>query len=76
MTPKEFIDIIKMDAKEFIDIIKPEHDRDSCSDEKLNNGFYSRNGRDWYGRCTRCMYLEIAEKGEIPVGFDGELCTG
>lgn len=57
-----------MDAVEFINIVHPEHCRTSCSDEKTDNGFYSRNGETWHGRCTRCMYLQII-KGEAPEGI-------
>ena len=54
-----------MTAKEFVDIIVPEHNRTSCSDEDKNNGFYSRNC-EGYGRCTRCMWLEIIDGVDIP----------
>jgi hypothetical protein len=72
-----------MDAIEFIDIIRPEHDRTSCSDDDINNGFFTRNGGDWHGRCTRCMYLQIIEndddwkKAQLSGGgFDPEDCFG
>lgn len=71
MTKKE------MTAKELIDILRPEHDRTSCSDEDRNNSFYSRLGHpDWYGRCTRCMWLDIADGVELPEDFDPELAFG
>lgn len=56
-----------MTALEFIDKMMPEHDRTSCDDENTANGFYSRNGESWHGRCTRCMYLEIV-RGETRYG--------
>lgn len=65
-----------MNALEFVNIIRPEHDRTSCNDENLNNGFYSRNGETWHGRCTRCMYLEIIKEGYAPPDFDSYDCFG
>lgn len=59
----------KMTAREFIDIIKPQHDRSSCDDDNLNNGFYSYNGKTWHCMCKRCMYLEIENQVEIPADF-------
>lgn len=61
----------KMDALDFINIIQPEHDRNSCSDENTENGFYSANGQTWHGRCVRCMFLELI-KGEVPKDFNPE----
>lgn len=61
---------------EFINIIRPEHDRTSCDDNFLNNGFFSKNGTTWYGRCTRCMYLQIANGIELPEGFIADDCVG
>jgi len=52
-------------AKDLLDFIYPEHDRTTCSDNNLNNGFYSRN-EDGFGRCTRCMYLELLSGSELP----------
>ena len=65
-----------MKAIEFVDKIQPKHGRTSCSDENRCNGFYSRNGETWHGRCTRCMYLEIVDTGELPENFDGDECNG
>ena len=65
-----------MELLDFINIIKPEHDRTSCSDSDIANGFYSRNGQTWHGRCTRCMYLEIADNGYCPSDFDPDECYG
>jgi hypothetical protein len=45
-------------AKQLLDFIYPQHDRTSCSDDTICNGFYSRDS-DGFGRCTRCMYLEL-----------------
>lgn len=66
----------KMSAREFIDLIMPEHDRSSCSDDNISNGFFTRDGRNWYGRCTRCMYLEIIKDGFVPEGFIPDECRG
>lgn len=52
-----------MTALELLNIIQPEHNRTSCSDDELNNGFYSNNG---YTRCFRCTVLEIIKKGYMP----------
>lgn len=57
-----------MEIIDFINIICPEHDRTSCSDEDLNNGFFI----DDFGtvdlkyrvRCKRCAYLQVA-RGEV-----------
>jgi hypothetical protein len=65
-----------MEAIDFINLICPEHTRTSCSDKDQNNGFYSRNGDTWHGRCTRCMYLEIIENGGVPKGFIPDECQG
>lgn len=64
-----------METLEFINIICPEHDRTSCSDENISNGFYTR-GNKWYGRCTRCMYLQIINGEELPKDFNHEECAG
>ena len=58
-----------MKAIEFLNIILPEHDRTSCSDEDITNGFWSmygtESGKDkWMGRCRRCMALQIIKQDE------------
>ncbi len=58
------------DVLKFINIICPEHNRTSCSDDNVTNGFYSGDG--WHGRCSRCMYLEIANGIELPKDFNPE----
>lgn len=63
-------------AYDFINIIRPTHDRTSCDDKNRNNSFYSRNGKSWHGRCTRCMWLDIADGKAIPDGFDSDDCYG
>ena len=66
-----------MDALELVNIVFPEHGRTSCSDDDLNNGFYSRCDGTWHGRCTRCMWLEIAkDEQDLPEGFNYEECEG
>ncbi len=52
-------------ARDLLDFIYPEHDRTSCSDNDIQNGFYSRNEQG-FGRCTRCMYLQILQGEELP----------
>ena len=64
-----------MEAVDFLDIIEPEHDRGSCSDADTNNGFFSRNGKTWHGRCRRCMCLQLIA-GEKPKGFVPDECEG
>ena len=50
-------------AKEFVDIICPTHDRSSCSDEDLQNGFYSN---DHFTRCARCTLLSVIRDRSLP----------
>jgi hypothetical protein len=57
-----------MNALELINIIAPEHERTSCSDEDLNNGFYSNDNNT---RCGRCTLLEILKKGKLPNSHTG-----
>ena len=64
-----------MDALDLLNIIQPEHDRTSCSDIDRNNSFGSR-GVEWYGRCTRCMWLDLADGVEPPEGFDPDRAFG
>jgi hypothetical protein len=66
-----------MTAMEYINLTLPEHDRDSCSDDDIGNGFYSRTGDSWYGRCQRCMALQIIRgEEEIPEDFDSDYFNG
>jgi hypothetical protein len=65
-----------MTALDLLNIIEPEHGRTSCDDEHLENGFYSRNGETWHGRCRRCMLLEILKDGYTPTDFDPSECEG
>lgn len=59
-----------MEAIELINILWPDHDRKSCSDDNISNGFYTHDelGR---GRCVRCMLLQL-ENGEKPENFNSE----
>jgi hypothetical protein len=52
-------------AIELLNIIYPRHDRSSCNDDNLDNGFYSRNS-DGFGRCTRCMHIELISGEDMP----------
>jgi hypothetical protein len=65
-----------MQAIELIDIIAPEHNRTTCSDENLSNGFYHKAVDEWeegykvisnsfHVRCTRCALLELANGRSI-----------
>jgi hypothetical protein len=63
-----------MEAKELVDLLYPEHDRTSCSDEDISNGFSweldewndksTRLDGRWLPRCKRCALLEITS-GEV-----------
>ena len=58
-----------MTAEELINKIRPDHDRTTCQDDKLVNGFGSGDTDDDF-RCTRCALLEIARGiKEKPPGF-------
>lgn len=66
---------IYMDAIEFLNIILPTHDKTSCHDDNLNNGFWSIYGYNdlgkWYGRCRRCMALQIIKNDDdVPKNAD------
>jgi hypothetical protein len=68
-----------MEAIEFLNIILPEHDRTSCDDNEIQNGFWSSYGYNeegkWQGRCRRCMALQIINKDEdLPKGTDLSDC--
>ena len=61
-----------MNAKELIDILCPEHDRTSCSDDNVSNGFYREEDSTtieskYFPRCGRCALLEI-ESGKSTDG--------
>jgi len=56
-----------MKTKEFINFICPEHNRTSCSDDNITNGFYLEEdgetiSQKYYYRCVRCALLEIENK--------------
>ena len=70
-----------MKAIDFLNMILPEHDRTSCSDREINNGFYSLyigyndGSKKWQGRCRRCMALQIINKDEdVPKNTDLSDC--
>ena len=47
-----------------INTITPEHERTSCSDDKLNNkGMDSDHGTIW---CSRCFLLGLVEGEKMP----------
>lgn len=58
-----------MEAKELVDLLYPEHDRTSCSDEDISNGFNwqldewndksEKLDSRWLPRCKRCALLDI-----------------
>lgn len=51
-------------------LIDTEHERTSCSDDNVANG-YGSSGADW-PRCNRCLLLEVV-RGEIPDGAEALL---
>ena len=62
-----------MDVIAFLNIICPKHDRTSCSDKLIRNGFHTNSGSEFcYGRCRRCMYLQIITEKGAPDDFDSE----
>lgn len=70
-----------MDAIEFINITLPKHDRTSCSDEDVQNGFYTHTigyndgSIQWDGRCRRCMALQIINNdSDVPKDYDISEC--
>jgi hypothetical protein len=64
-----------MEAKELIDIIYPNHDRTSCSDDNIYNGFYFDDygtiSTEYYHRCKRCALLQI-ENGIVELTIDNK----
>lgn len=59
-----------MTAKELIDIICPTHDRSSCSDEDLQNGF---NSNDHFTRCGRCTLLCVLRDRSLPENHEVQI---
>lgn len=58
-----------MEAIELLNIIRPEHDRTSCSDENIFNGFHTATG--FHPRCRRCALLQIINRDEdVPKDVD------
>jgi len=62
-------------ALAYVDLVMPDHGRTSCTDIEIANGFYSR-GIKWYGRCTRCMMLQVARGDPLPEGFEPDQMQG
>lgn len=60
-------------AIELLNKAHPIHDRNSCSDDDARNGFGTRleDGSGW-GRCTRCMFLELIAGAEVPADIKNE----
>jgi hypothetical protein len=56
--------IAKVMTQEVIDVLAPEHDRTSCSDSSINNGFVGGGNP----RCTRCALL-VAKHAAWPYDF-------
>ena len=59
-----------MTTVEFLNIIQPEHDRTSCSDKDIQNGFYIEDdgtvNKKYPPRCRRCAYLEVITREVNP----------
>lgn len=70
-----------MEAITLIDIINPEHNRTSCSDDNISNGFYFEYdeyndksdviSRKYPPRCSRCALLEI-ENGTVALNKENK----
>ena len=54
--------------KDLIDKLCPEHDRTSCSDNNIQNGFYSSTE---HTRCSRCTMLQTLKEGKMPESHTG-----
>lgn len=65
-TPK----VITKELAEALLLIDTEHDRTSCSDDNVVNG-YGSSGGNW-PRCNRCLLLEVV-RGDIPDGAEALL---
>jgi hypothetical protein len=61
-----------MTARELVDLLCPKHDRTSCSDDNINNGFDA--GSHGLPRCSRCALLEIVESKYIPKDMVVNVC--
>ena len=52
--------MMKMTANDLLNHLVPDHDRNTCNDIDVNNGFYTQDGgENWMFRCTRCAMLEV-----------------
>jgi len=54
-----------MDAMELIDILCEEHDKRSCNDDGISNGFEPTGNGSYSYRCQRCALIEIVN-GNAP----------
>jgi hypothetical protein len=72
-------------TREWVDTVCPEHDRTSCSDDNVANGFYSiveeklkgviiRRKFDPFPRCYRCFLLNHVG-GEIDPRVEVKVCV-
>lgn len=64
-----------MTALELVNIIAPEHDRTSCDDNHINNGWasYTPSTGRTSPRCVRCALLEIVYDGTANIPDDYHL---
>ena len=67
----EFFEEIKTPL-DLINAIVPEHDRTSCSDDNIENGFYSSTE---HTRCSRCTMLQTLKQGKMPKSHTSYLST-
>lgn len=49
-------------TEEFVNLFQPEHQRTSCSDKNLDNGYGSHSSGGY--RCLRCALLQAVRYGE------------
>lgn len=55
------------EAKRLLEFV-PDHQRTSCSDDKIANG-YTTPGRRGHPRCNRCALLKAAQSDEYAAGL-------
>lgn len=58
---KKFVAVLTLDV---IDGLAPGHERSSCSDANISNGFHTRDAGGF--RCARCALLEAMNDKYIP----------
>lgn len=70
-TDKHMENLRSVMTKELIDTLRPKHDRTSCADKNISNGFWSNE--DDNPRCTRCALLDMLDGRSAPGGLFFEI---